>query len=87
MDGEGEALQPYQAYEKLLREWVPFLKAEINTCVDFLMLKDGGSQMVPQGTTMSFAGNVNLSPFVQMLMLCSILLICRKMFEIDTFLI
>ena len=51
-----EALQPYQAYEKLLREWVPFLKAEINTCVDFLMLKDGTSHMMPQGSTMSLAG-------------------------------
>ena len=57
LESEGEALQPYQAYEKLLREWVPFLKGEINSCVDFLMLKDGGSQLLPQGSTMSIAGS------------------------------
>ena len=58
VDNEEEAMQPHQAYEKLLREWVPFLKDEINTCVDFLMLKDESGQPLPQSSTMSLGGEL-----------------------------
>lgn len=45
---EEDALQPCEAYERLLREWVPFLKKEINRCTDFLMLREKGLLSSPQ---------------------------------------
>lgn len=56
---EVHALQPHEAYEKLLRDWVPFLKGEINTCVDFLMLKDDTMPSnAPQSSVLSLAGKL-----------------------------
>ena len=56
---EEDALQPHQAYEKLLRDWVPFLRDELNTCVNFLMLREeASSSALPQGSVMSLTGRL-----------------------------
>lgn len=39
----GNGLQPYQAYSQLLRHWIPLLFEELDSCAEFLMLKDEGS--------------------------------------------
>lgn len=72
---EASALQPHEAYEKLLSEWVPFLNDEIKTCVDFLMLReDPLPSNAPQSSVLSLAGTLLLRPQVHLVKSRSLLI-------------
>lgn len=52
--------QPYEGYAQLLRHWIPLLFDELDSCADFLMLKEDGapaSSQDSQGSLLRGSGS------------------------------